>query len=76
MILMMGCVVILCMVVIWVLNNYVRASNAVTRLTIQNMELKNVVDRYKKAEELTEMINNNEFKMEGDDGKAVQEEKN
>ena len=55
---------------------YVRPCNDVTRLTIQNMELKSIIDRYKKAEELTELIENNDFKMEGDDGKAVQEEKN
>lgn len=75
-VLMMASVIILSMFIAWITMRYVRTCNDVTRLTIQNMELKSIIDRYKKAEELTELIENNDFKMEGDDGKAVQEEKN
>ena len=74
-VLMMASVIILSIFIAWITMRYVRTCNAVTRLMVENMQLKQVIDRYKKAEELTEIIDSNEFKMEEDGKNTVQEEK-
>ena len=74
-VLMMASVIILSIFIAWITMRYVRTCNDVTRLMVENMQLKQVIDRYKKAEELTEIIDSNEFKMEEDGKNTVQEEK-